>query len=157
MPYANREKRLEYSKNYYQTHKAKMLARQLAKEATPEGKAYKHKIAKEYYARHRTKIRAKHNNPYYRWKLRIRRFGLTEEQFIEKWDSQNRVCAICENPDSLNYSTHPEFNISIDHNHDTGKFRGLLCINCNLGIGHFRDNPKLLGKAIQYLAKTENK
>jgi hypothetical protein len=41
----------------------------------------------------------------------------------------------------------------IDHCHETGKFRGWLCINCNTGLGRFYDDPNLLNKAIQYLQK----
>jgi hypothetical protein len=38
-----------------------------------------------------------------------------------------------------------------DHDHKTGKTRGYLCHNCNVGLGHFKDSPKLLQKAIEYL------
>jgi len=39
----------------------------------------------------------------------------------------------------------------IDHDHETGKVRGILCVNCNLGLGSFKDNPKVLKNAINYL------
>ena len=44
-----------------------------------------------------------------------------------------------------------EVPLVVDHNHETGKFRGSLCNHCNSGLGHFLDNPKLLRKAFYYL------
>ena len=41
----------------------------------------------------------------------------------------------------------------IDHDHKTGKLRGLLCFNCNVGLGHFQDSPELLAKAMAYLLR----
>lgn len=46
-------------------------------------------------------------------------------------------------------------SLSIDHNHQTGKVRGLLCHHCNVGLGHFKDNIELLNSALDYLIKTE--
>jgi hypothetical protein len=40
----------------------------------------------------------------------------------------------------------------VDHGHETGEVRGLLCSNCNLGLGYFKDNPKYLEGAIKYLS-----
>ncbi len=60
--------------------------------------------------------------------------------------SQDYKCAICKVEDS-------ELNrvLSVDHDHSTGKIRGLLCHHCNTGLGLFRDNPELLRRAISYL------
>jgi hypothetical protein len=44
-----------------------------------------------------------------------------------------------------------EEKLVVDHNHKNNLVRGLLCNHCNRGLGHFRDNPKLLNQAIQYL------
>jgi hypothetical protein len=58
---------------------------------------------------------------------------------------QNRVCAICK---EKNYDGQDLF---IDHDHDTGEVRGLLCGRCNSGLGFFRDRVRLLAEAIVYL------
>ncbi len=54
---------------------------------------------------------------------------------------QNGKCAIC----GADGPTH------LDHDHQTGEYRGVLCLGCNVGLGHFRDDPKRLGEAIRYL------
>lgn len=73
------------------------------------------------------------------------RYGLTPEEYIEILVSQGGVCKICGNPPS------GRFSLSVDHDHETGKVRGLLCGNCNFAIGLMRDNPALLRKSAQYL------
>jgi hypothetical protein len=49
----------------------------------------------------------------------------------------------------------PEEKACIDHDHETGKPRGILCRMCNLGLGHFKDSPELLRKAAEYLERTD--
>jgi hypothetical protein len=72
--------------------------------------------------------------------------GFTWDSYDALWDSQKGMCAICSAElvwDAK--STH------IDHCHDTSKVRGLLCSNCNQGLGSFRDSKDLLTKAVAYL------
>ena len=78
----------------------------------------------------------------------IHKYGLTDEDYISML-SVLSGCAICGKiPDG-------EFNqtsrLHIDHDHDTGRVRGLLCHGCNIGMGHFKDNAKLLLAAANYL------
>ena len=77
--------------------------------------------------------------------LRLRRYGLTEPEFRSLLKEQENACAICKGP-FKGYRT-----IHTDHDHSTGKVRGLLCNNCNVGLGLFLDQPKLLKRAIEYL------
>ena len=59
-------------------------------------------------------------------------------------------CAIC-GTDDPNFGHVKTF--SVDHDHETGKVRGLLCLHCNLGLGKFKDNSTNLRKAADYLDK----
>jgi len=72
-------------------------------------------------------------------------YGLSLEEYNKILDKQGGVCAICLNPCTSGK------NLGVDHCHKTNKIRGLLCQSCNTGLGKFRDNRKLLNKAISYL------
>lgn len=76
-----------------------------------------------------------------------RKYGITEVAYEVYFKLQNGLCAICMK--SAENELHGVF--SVDHNHDTGKIRGLLCRSCNLGLGKFSDDPTVLQKAIDYL------
>lgn len=82
------------------------------------------------------------------WNLK-RKFGLTSQDYNRMFEKQKGCCAICGRHQS-------EFKraLVVDHNHSTDKVRGLLCINCNLGLGHFKDSRGCLVKAVQYLGKS---
>lgn len=72
-----------------------------------------------------------------------RSYGITPEIFGVMLASQAGVCAVCSGP----FVVTP----SVDHDHQTGQVRGLLCAACNTGMGHFRDNPQHLRAAAAYL------
>lgn len=73
-------------------------------------------------------------------------YGLTPELLEELWNKQDRQCVICNEPISKEgRGTH------IDHDHDTGRVRGLLCSRCNKGIGLLHDDISILQNAIRYL------
>jgi hypothetical protein len=71
------------------------------------------------------------------------RYGITKEERDHMLSIQNGLCAIC----NKDISDKPY----IDHSHDTGRVRGLLCLSCNSGIGSLQDSPEILQKAIDYL------
>jgi hypothetical protein len=83
---------------------------------------------------------------------RTKRHGITMEQYDSLVKSQDNSCAICGGKDV-------DRGLAIDHDHSCcpGKFscgnciRGLLCSNCNNGLGRFKDSKKLLMLAVQYL------
>jgi hypothetical protein len=74
-----------------------------------------------------------------------RMFGLSAEEYDRMLEDQNGVCAICY------MKCETGFNLAVDHNHDTGKIRGLLCKNCNTALGLLKENPENMLKAIEYL------
>jgi hypothetical protein len=74
-----------------------------------------------------------------------RTYGLTVEQYDEILAAQGGGCAICGRKPRENISLH------VDHCHDTGTVRGILCFRCNNGIGDFANDPVLLRAAASYL------
>lgn len=76
---------------------------------------------------------------------RFNEYRLTEAQFGVMLGKQEGLCAVCTEPLGRGHKTH------VDHDHATGKTRGLLCHRCNRGIGQFRDNAGLLTTAAAYL------
>lgn len=75
----------------------------------------------------------------------MKKYGITVEDYVRMLVEQNGRCAIC-------LSEYPGPNaFHVDHDHATGKVRGLLCTRCNPGLGYFRDDPELLARAIEYL------
>ena len=79
----------------------------------------------------------------------LKRYGITADEFVSMSKAQGDVCAICSGKQTA--KRHP--NLSVDHDHDTGEVRALLCVKCNTGLGMFRDSPELLEKAALYLRK----
>lgn len=80
-----------------------------------------------------------------------KKYGLTPEQYNGMMEKQRWVCAICQG-DNINGR-----RLAVDHDHATGKVRGLLCDRCNRGIGNFRDNVTFLLQAANYLIKSRKK
>ncbi len=79
---------------------------------------------------------------------------MTENDFDSYWFPFHGKCAICEIRMTVpeNKRGQKMSCVSIDHDHITGRIRGLLCRKCNNGIGFFGDDKKLLLKAIKYLS-----
>lgn len=71
-----------------------------------------------------------------------KRYGITKAEYMELLVEQDYGCAICKRHFPV---------LNVDHDHATGLVRGLLCRDCNLGIGYFKDTPELLQAAILYL------
>lgn len=80
----------------------------------------------------------------------VAEFKMTLQQFRDMEAQQGGVCKICLKP-----PTKSKKFLSVDHDHKTGKVRGLLCNRCNSGIGYFKDNTSLMLTAISYLLKAE--
>lgn len=80
-----------------------------------------------------------------------RLFGITIDIYEEMHKNQNGLCVICKKPE-VSFKIK---SLSVDHCHKTGFVRGLLCTNCNQGIGHFFDNVDLMNNAIKYIKQSE--
>lgn len=76
-----------------------------------------------------------------------RKYGIDKEGYDNLLKLQNGKCAIC----GLQEQNHRNKVFNVDHNHKTKKVRGLLCNNCNRGLGHLKDNILFLENALAYL------
>ncbi len=79
-------------------------------------------------------------------------YGIAYVHYLELLKQQEGKCAICKRvPDQTEHS------LGIDHCHETGVVRGLLCSNCNVGLGNFKDNGEYLEAAYMYLKQAPPK
>ena len=148
----NPEKIKAISKKYYINNSEKIKARK--KEYLLNNSEKIKAIRKKYYINNPEKIKAKNK----KYKLEnpekikntelVRTYGITLEMYNKMLVDQNFCCAICGKHNS-NFKK----QLSVDHDHETGAVRGLLCHHCNTGIGMFKDNTEILKKATNYLEK----
>lgn len=75
-------------------------------------------------------------------------FGMTQEDYDKLLIKQGGVCAICKGPQNIKN----RYNLCVDHCHETKAVRGLLCNDCNIGLGMFKDNKNNLLSAVKYLS-----
>ena len=85
------------------------------------------------------------------WRQRKSNYGITRKDFIEMLESQNNRCAICykEKPGGVRKNAADDW--VVDHDHETGEVRGILCNKCNLVIGFAEEDIYTLQSAIEYL------
>lgn len=124
-------------------------------------KSHEEKLAarRDHYAKNRENIKARKREL---WALKPKEdrkkysrnqnlknaYGITQTAFEEKLSGQNGVCAICGRKSA--FKNRP---LMVDHDHEYGVIRGLLCGHCNLVIGHCFDSKVILKRAIDYLEK----
>lgn len=150
----NRDKIILQSKLWYQCNKKKIAEynkrrKQLLKK-TPEFKIKRRLERRTHYWKHREQILAKKRekrkaSPA---KSRLKQYNLSIEAYNSMLRSQNECCKICNKPS--------KYGLCIDHDHKSGKVRGLLCNRCNLGVGHFYDDIQTLENAVLYLKQHIN-
>jgi hypothetical protein len=104
-----------------------------------------------YFADNGARYRARHADamPEMVRRGNIRRYGITVDDYDRMLVAQNGVCAICRQPCLTGK------RLAVDHDHATGKVRGLLCSNCNQGLGHYCDEPVLLRAAADYVERSK--
>ncbi len=77
-------------------------------------------------------------------------YGITLKEYLDMAEKQNFVCALCGKPNFAMGVNHTGCLV-VDHDHRSGKVRGLLCHNCNRALGLFQDDSDLMQKAVEYL------
>lgn len=144
-------KRNAYAKVYRERHKEAIAARKKAYR-TPE-------MVRSYYARNKEACLASSE----RWKqanldkVRVtsrarnlrKKYGLTPEQFDSMLKACDGRCQICK----VVLSEITNESVCIDHDHQTGAVRGVICNRCNRMVGLAHDNPAILQQAARYLKK----
>lgn len=100
------------------------------------------------YARATHKLNTEHERAKHLKKMYGAGIAYERKMLVE----QNGLCAICQKPEELSRGNETR-RLSLDHNHSTNALRGLLCGNCNQGLGYFCDDPAVLQNAITYLEK----
>ncbi len=93
------------------------------------------------------------NNPEMRLNNQLKsRYGITLEEYRRLLAVQNGACAICHQGETRRHWWGGEvYLLAVDHDHETGKTRGLLCNRCNRALGLFGDNVENLLAAATYL------
>ena len=115
---------------------------------------YDKKRKQEWYLENKEKVRIQRktwglaNKSYEINKALVERYGITIDHYNELLKKQNECCAICNRPANT-----LKRRLCVDHNHSNGKIRGLLCWECNYGLGYFKDNSASLLRATTYLAQ----
>jgi hypothetical protein len=78
-------------------------------------------------------------------------YGINHEIYLKMLEEQNGCCKICGISEKETGK-----RLHVDHNHKTGKVRGLLCTRCNTGIGKFKEDPDIIRRAIEYVERWNN-
>ena len=120
-------------------------AGKLPRHKQPKRREYQKKWAKE----NLNNASAKAKAAYRAWKYHIKKkYGITDIQYAELLSAQDGVCAIC-------FKRPTKRRLAVDHDHKTGKIRGLLCYPCNYFILGRTAKAELLFKAFEYLKRAE--
>lgn len=122
-----------------------------------DGKSYRCKTC-DASARAKTRAKSPGTKEGYRRRMLKASYGITLEDYDRMLAEQEGRCAICgtDNPvGEGNSTTKQSFSFAVDHCHDTGLVRGLLCNPCNRGLGFFKDNIGHLILATRYLSKAQ--
>ena len=141
-----------YMSKYYENNRAKWVDRQNSESCKAlKNKSRRIKYASDAEYRNRIKMRSnqyRKANPNVRINNDLKKYGLTLDCYNKMLELQGFKCAICGRTDSGDSQSK---RLYVDHDHATGRVRGLLCSQCNMGLGKFFDNTDFLRNAITYL------
>lgn len=131
-------------RNHHCRSCAKAIAKKWNSELTPHQRARKQERERLWRTRNE-RFRSKARRYYVK-----RLYGLEPEKYDKMLELQGSVCAICK---CRQGGSGRAKSLAVDHDHGTGVVRGLLCGNCNRGVGMFKDSPGLLLRAANYLER----
>lgn len=128
------------TRKYRETHKERLKILSIEYSRRPERILH----VKNYIAMPEVMVKRKD------WKLKDR-YGITYIQYCDMLEKQEYLCAICKMPEIEKMKSGENRLLAVDHNHETGRVRGLLCRKCNQGIGSLKEDIIILNNAIEYL------
>ena len=146
-------RRREYNRTYYKAHREKMIEKSRQYRSIHRDK--RNEYNRKYRMRHYDKVVAanklwRKQNPdkakAIRRKERLKRYGITQEEYNKILDRQDGKCAICR----IQFGS-TKRSFAVDHNHETNEVRGILCHRCNQAIGLLREDPAIIARAISYV------
>ena len=154
---AHKEQRRVYNARYYAANRERIAEQ--AKDYRRRNAAERKKRRKAEYAADPERFKRQSRewqaaNPEKRFEQRLRKYGITAVQYRQILARQGGGCAVCGLTDS---GDRRGGRLHVDHDHDSGQVRGILCTNCNLGIGKFGDDPGRLRRAAIYLRYGKSK
>jgi hypothetical protein len=164
MGYATAEKQREAQRAYKEANRESIRAwnrewRKRREKEDPEFKARARANEKAYRARNPEKVRTKNQATNEKFAVARRNsnlkklYGITHADYERMLVEQGGCCAICGTPAPVGIKKY----FSVDHDHETGRVRQLLCDLCNNGLGRFKDDIDLLKKAVAYLERHKAK
>ena len=134
---------LTTQQRYYRRHKEKLLAK--AREVHAANPEKRKAIGEK--QRAKPDYKDKERNKHFK-----RKYGITLEQYNAMYVAQNGVCAMCFQPETV--KSHHTGNVrylAVDHDHNTGKVRGLLCFRCNTMLEHFDKDIDKIKAVLAYI------
>lgn len=143
----------EYGKDKWQkdglTYACKPCRRKAQKEYNDKHPEIRQKILKKNRDWRRQYWKRPENTAKLRDQHLKQNYGITLKEYDEMFDKQNGVCGICKRPER----TEKNKNLCVDHCHETGKIRELLCSHCNRALGLLNENKDFFLNAVAYLEK----
>jgi hypothetical protein len=127
MPYKDPDKAREYRKGYWAKKSAEGYWPEYQKSHKPERNSQSRKA------------------------MLKRQYGMTPEDYEQMFDEQQGLCALCLRPETDTYPNGVVKRLCVDHDHETGRVRGLLCRACNVGMGLFGESAEMLRRAADHI------
>lgn len=125
-------------RTYRENNRDTILERKRGYNSDPVNRERNVEKCRSYYAANKTKFADRKF---------VRNYGISLTEYNKMVSSQSGQCAICKGVFGFDKTTRGH----VDHDHVTGKVRGLLCSNCNHGIGKFKDDPEVIREAARYV------
>jgi CRISPR/Cas system-associated protein Cas10 (large subunit of type III CRISPR-Cas system) len=116
-------------------------------QAVPGSATYARWLAREHPEIYAQKLRQD------RRRKTLKRYGISLEHYDQLFEKQGGLCAICENPERRVSRSGEVKPLVVDHDHETGRVRGLLCHDCNIALGLIEDNPEIAKAMVRYLKR----